>query len=68
MVPNAKRVSMINPLSGEREVYRSDVCIEDLLKCIEEVFSPAGYYNFLIDGIPLDDISIEIPPSDPEVG
>ena len=41
-------VYMTNPATGERECYRTTATPEEVQQHIDEVFSPAGYYDFEI--------------------
>ena len=41
-------VYMINPATGERECYRTTATPGEVQQHIDEVFSPAGYYDFEI--------------------
>ncbi len=41
-------VYMTNPLTGEREGYSTTATPAEVQQHIDEVFSPAGYYDFEI--------------------
>lgn len=41
-------VYMTNPITGERECYRTNATPEEVRQHIDEVFSLAGYYDFEI--------------------
>ena len=41
-------VYMTNPATGELECYRTTATPEEVQQHIDEVFSPAGYYDFEI--------------------
>lgn len=41
-------VYMTNPKTGRRECYSTPATTEQIQQAIEEVFSPAGYYDFEI--------------------
>lgn len=42
---------MTSPITGERECYASDASPEEVHMCIDQVFSAAGYYDFVVETV-----------------